>query len=132
LVECLNRPPNAQESTTDDIRIEAAHVISSISYGIDSPEQSTINLSLTLLSGSEEAVHSLLQADALRSFLYAISRISPSDTASLKYALARGLRALTSAIADIVGPSQWGLGGDVSDMRSEAKEALDYIFQVRS
>lgn len=37
LVECLNQPPSLSkepQGSLDDIRIEAAHVISSISYGM--------------------------------------------------------------------------------------------------
>lgn len=108
LVECLNRQPQ------DDIRIEAAHVISSISYG------------------SQEALRSLLRADALQAFLYAISNFQPNDSIALKAAFARALRALAVAISDTVGPSQWGLRSDKSDVRYEAITALDCLFQVRT
>jgi hypothetical protein len=42
----------------------------------------------------------------------------------------RGLRALAVALADVVGPSHWGLRDEADDFMDEAKKALDYIFQV--
>ena len=109
LVECLDRQPQ-----DDDTRIEAAHVISSISYG------------------SQEALRSLLRADALQAFLYAISNFRPNDSMALKAAFARALRALAVAISDAVGPSVWGLRSGKSDVRYEAMTALDCLFQVRT
>jgi len=68
--------------------------------------------------------------NALEAFLYAISKFQPSDSVALKSAFARALRALSVAIAETVGPSQWGLHIDASDVRNDAKEALEYLFQV--
>ncbi|TFK37457.1 armadillo-type protein [Crucibulum laeve] len=118
LVECLNAPtssPDPQSSTTnDDIRIEAAHVISSLSYG------------------SEEALAALLRAGAPQAFLFAISHFNASDSLQLRSAFTRALRAVAASIADIVGPSQCCLKADKSIIRTEAKEALSYLFQIDS
>lgn len=80
--------------------------------------------------GSLDALKTLLRLDALQALLYAVSTFQPSDRPVLKAALTRALRALAAAIADAVGPSQWGLSPTVSDVRAEAKVALDYLFQV--
>lgn len=82
-------------------------------------------------TGSQEALGSLLRANALQAFLYAISHFQSKDSTSLKAAFARALRALAVAISEAVGPSQWGLQSGQSDVRYEASEALDYLFQVR-
>ena len=174
LVECLNRHPSSSteaQGSQDDIRIEAAHVISSISYGelsilftspsnpwrptwLHSPLSKKIpqkrlhfrtgchepkserhvawpsKLTPPSLSGSQEALQSLLRADAPQALLYAISNFRSTDSIALKAAFARALRALTVAISETVGPSQWGLRPDTSDIRYEAKAALNYLFQV--
>ncbi|KAG2368491.1 armadillo-type protein [Suillus spraguei] len=114
LVNCLNHPQTSYADTQgshNDIRIESAHVIASISYG------------------SEVALVSLIHANALHAFLLALSNMKPHDPVQLKYALARGLRVLSTAIADVVGPSQLGLRTWSPDLRSEAKVALDYLFE---
>ncbi|KAI0373038.1 ARM repeat-containing protein [Pilatotrama ljubarskyi] len=114
LIECVNDPPStASDSNSADteLRVEAAHIIASLSYG------------------SPEALRTLLRLDALRALLYAISTFQPSDKSTLRSAVTRALRALAAAIADAVGPSQWGLSVGVPDVRSEAKVALDYLFQ---
>ncbi|KAG1756841.1 ARM repeat-containing protein [Suillus paluster] len=114
LVNCLKHPPTSYADTRgshDDIRIEAAHVIASISYG------------------SEIALVSLLHANALHAFLFALSNLRPDDAVQLKPALARGLRVLSTAIAEVVGPSQLGLRTWSPDLRSEAKAALSYLFE---
>lgn len=84
------------------------------------------------LIGSQEALQSLLRTDALQALLYAISNFQPTDSPTLKAAFARALRALTVAISETVGPSQWGLRPDTSDVQYEAKAALSYLFQVRT
>ncbi|KAJ7774691.1 ARM repeat-containing protein [Mycena olivaceomarginata] len=109
LVQCLNDDPREE-----DLRIEAAHVIASISYG------------------SEAVLGTLLRCDAPRAFLYAISMLGTDDTAALRAAFARGLRALAIAIADTVGPSQWGLREERASIKKEAEAALDYLFQAES
>jgi armadillo repeat-containing protein 8 len=90
-----------------------------------------VDLADILIPGSHEALRSLLQANAPQAFLYAISNFQPTDSVLLRSAFARALRALTVAIADAVGPSQWGLRTECPDIRNEAKAALDYLFQVR-
>ncbi|KAI0672837.1 ARM repeat-containing protein [Trametes maxima] len=115
LIECINNPPSTAgepDRTITEVRIEAAHIIASLSYG------------------SLEALRTLLRLEALQALLYAISTSPPSDPSDLKAALARALRALASAIADAVGPSQWGLSPTISGVRSEAKVALEYLFQL--
>lgn len=72
----------------------------------------------------------LLRLNASQALLYAVSTFQPSDSVPLKAALTRALRALAAAIADTVGPSQWGITPTVSDLRPEAKAALDNFFQV--
>ena len=74
----------------------------------------------------------LLRLNASQALLYAVSTFQPSDSVPLKAALTRALRALAAAIADTVGPSQWGISPAVSDLRPEAKAALDNFFQVSS
>lgn len=100
----------------DDIRVEAAHVISSLSYG------------------SPQALSTLLAAGAHHAILYAISRLEPTDSLLLRAAFARALRAVTVSIADVVGPSQWGLSPDYSNdlVQNDAKRALDVIFHTDS
>ncbi|KAI0797444.1 armadillo-type protein [Abortiporus biennis] len=119
LVQCINDPtPYLEESqgshSQDDIRIEAAHIISSISYG------------------SSDALKSLLQANALQAFIYAISNFQPTDSPSLKSAFARAFRAIAVAVADTVGPSQWGLKDYDAEIREEAKLALNSLFEVEA
>lgn len=123
----------------DDIRIEAAHVISSISYGQSLPPIPSHLISI-YLAGSRPALHSLLLADAPRALILAISHFNPTTSPTLKAAFARALRAVGVAVAECVGPSLWGLradgdhnrdGGKEYDVRYEAGEALDYLFQVR-
>ena len=82
------------------------------------------------LLGSPQALRSLLHANAHQAFLYAISRFDPSEPTATKAAFARALRAIATACAELVGPSQWGIRDDSSPVREEAKLALDYFFQV--
>ncbi|GLB39316.1 putative ARM repeat-containing protein [Lyophyllum shimeji] len=118
LVDCLNYPkapsPHDPIASPVDIRIEAAHVIASLSYG------------------SDEALLSLLHANAPQAFLYAIAHFQPDDPPSLRAAFARALRALTVSIADVVGPSQWGLGPESSIAQNDAKDALEHLFQLEA
>ncbi|KAJ7664973.1 armadillo-type protein [Mycena rosella] len=113
LVHCLNDPPPA-DPADEDLRVEAAHVLASISYG------------------SEPVLATLLRCDAPRAFLYAISKLTPADPAPLRAALARGLRALAIALADTVGPSQWGLRDERAAIRGDAEAALEAVFQIES
>ncbi|KAH9852704.1 ARM repeat-containing protein [Lenzites betulinus] len=114
LIACVHEPSSIAdlEGTTEtELRVEAAHIIASLSYG------------------SREALGMLLQLSALQTLVYAISTFQPSDPPVLRSALTRAVRALAAAIADAVGPPQWGLAPTVSDVRAEAKIALDFLFQ---
>ncbi|KII88263.1 hypothetical protein PLICRDRAFT_41422 [Plicaturopsis crispa FD-325 SS-3] len=102
------------QGSKDDVRIEAAHIIASIAHG------------------SQDAVRSLLRADAHKAFLHAIAKFQPLDPVPLKASFARALRALAVAIADAAAPSQWGLAHDHSEIKVEAKAALDTLFQIKS
>ncbi|KAL1745062.1 armadillo-type protein [Schizophyllum fasciatum] len=113
LVHSLNSPPPSPDpqSSQDDMRIEAAHIVASLSYGPD------------------EAVKALIRANALPALLLAIAHFRPDEPTRLRAAFARALRALGVAIADIVGPAIWGLRPEVPEIREEAKEALNMLFQ---
>jgi hypothetical protein len=112
-VGCLNHPPTSGEpqSSQDDIRIEAAHVISSISYG------------------SEAALASLLRANAPQALIRALSSPQALAIISLKSALARALRVLASAIVEVTGPTLGPIRIYSIQFRSEAKIALSYLFE---
>ncbi|KAL1754819.1 armadillo-type protein [Schizophyllum commune] len=113
LVQCLNHPPPSPDpqSSQDDIRIEVAHIIASLSYG------------------SDRALTTLIHANALGSILLAISNFRPNEPSKLRAAFARALRALGVAIADIVGPALWGLRPDDSEIKDSAKDTLNMLFQ---
>jgi armadillo repeat-containing protein 8 len=139
-VKCINTPEifEAAAGSQDDIRVEAAQVIISLSYGAQSLLRTPCRVVipdppsplLLSLSGSPEALRSLLLSNAHQAFLYAISRFSPSEPPATKAAFSRALRALAVACAELVGPSQWGLRDDSSPVRDDAKLALEYFFQV--
>jgi hypothetical protein len=82
------------------------------------------------LSGSPEALRSILHANAHRAYLYAISRFGPAESPTTKAAFAQALRPIAAACAELVGPSQWGLRDDLSPVREDAKHALEHFFQV--
>jgi armadillo repeat-containing protein 8 len=136
LVKCINTPEQFEEAagSQDDIRVEAAQVITSLSYGAQSQLRTFFHVLIPCLrllsSGSPEALRSLLLSNAHQAFLYAISRFSPSEPPATKAAFSRALRALAVACAELVGPSQWGLRDDSSLVRDDAKLALEYLFQV--
>jgi hypothetical protein len=73
-----------------------------------------------------------LRANTHHAILYAISHFTKSDPPLLRAAFSRALRALAASIADIVGPSLWGLKQDNSIVRNDAQQALQYFFQVRT
>jgi len=74
----------------------------------------------------------LLRADAHQAFLYALSNFTLEESVAFKAAFARGLRVLAVAFAECVGPSQWGLKPESSQVRHEAKFALETLFKVSS
>lgn len=118
LIGCLS-PPHAYHeahspqlrSNDDSIRIEAAHVVAS-------------------LASSEDALSVLLDQDAPHAFLVAVSYLQPTDSVALRSAIIRGLRSLIMAMADIAGPSQWGLKSAKSRIQNKAKDGMSYLFQV--
>jgi hypothetical protein len=81
--------------------------------------------------GSEEALSTLLRANTHHAIFFAISHFTKADPPLLRAAFSRALRALAASIADIVGPSLWGLKPDNSIVRNDAQQALQYFFQVR-
>ena len=131
LVNCLNHPPTSgePESSKDDIRVEAAHVISSISYG--KRDLSHTHFSHPCPIGSEAALASLLRAHALQAIVRALSGPQSLSVASLKSALARALRVLASAVVEVAGPTLGPIRTHSAQFRSEAKIALNYLFEVR-
>ncbi|XP_006457243.1 hypothetical protein AGABI2DRAFT_188882 [Agaricus bisporus var. bisporus H97] len=120
LIGCLS-PPHAYHeahspqlrSNDDSIRIEAAHVVAS-------------------LASSEDALSVLLDQDAPHAFLVAVSYLQPTDSVALRSAIIRGLRSLIMAMADIAGPSQWGLKSAKSRIQNKAKDGMSYLFQAES
>jgi hypothetical protein len=132
LVDCVNAPESYTDpaDSPDDIRVEAAHVLSSIAYGKSTFYRMPLLSHDQPNSGSEEALGTLLRANAHQAFLYALSNLSPTDSPASKSAFARGLRVLAVAVADTIGPSQWGLKQDTCSVRHEAKFALEYLFKV--
>lgn len=114
LVNCLNHTAHSTsepQGSKDDIRIEAVHVISSLAYGSDT----------TLVS--------LLRANAHQEIIRALANQYALGVPTLKSALARGLRVLAGAIADVVGPSYGPMRTHTPELRAEAKVALDYLFE---
>ncbi|KAK7043752.1 hypothetical protein VNI00_008364 [Paramarasmius palmivorus] len=96
----------------DAIRVEAAHIVTSLS----------------IASCPDDTLASLLRVDTLRRLLVSLS--SPSSP-PVQAALARALRSLTSAIADIVSPSVSALRPETSPtLRNDARIALDGIFLI--
>lgn len=72
----------------------------------------------------------MLRANAHQAFLYALSNFTPEESIAFKAAFTRGLRVLAVAFAECVGPSQWGLKPESSQVRHEAKFALETLFKV--
>lgn len=91
-------------------------------------------ITLNPVEGTASSVHeglgSLLRANAHQAFLYALSNFAPGESIAFKAAFTRGLRVLAVAFAECVGPSQWGLKPESSQVRHEAKFALETLFKV--
>ena len=81
-------------------------------------------------SSVHEGLGSLLRANAHQAFLYALSNFTPEESIAFKAAFTRGLRVLAVAFAECVGPSQWGLKPESSQVRHESKFALETLFKV--
>lgn len=86
------------------------------------------------VEGTPASVHeglaSLLRANAHQAFLYALSNLTSEESITFKAAFTRGLRVLAVAFAECVGPSQWGLKPESSQVRHEATFALETLFKV--
>ncbi|KAF9472293.1 ARM repeat-containing protein [Pholiota conissans] len=121
LVDAVNPPPSSPadpDTSHDALVIESAVVIAS-------------------LSASDAALLVLLRAQAPRALLYALSRLPSSDQgtshAQLRAALARALRALAAATADVVGPPLWGLLKQPSrDLLEEARSSIDVFVSMEA
>ncbi|KAI0086228.1 ARM repeat-containing protein [Irpex rosettiformis] len=99
----------------DELRIEAAHILASLSYG------------------SPEALRPLLKTNALPAMVLAIStRWGPPSPLSVKIALARVMKTLGAAAVDIVGPAQWGLHANHPEILEDAKTALDNMVTIEA
>ena len=100
-----------------------------------SPTVCTYRRSYVLLSfslaGSEDALASLLRANALQAIVRALFNSQALAIISLKSALARALRVLASAIIEVTGPTLGPIRVYSAQFRSEAKVALSYLFEVR-
>ena len=82
------------------------------------------------LTGSDTTLVSLLRANAHQEIIRALANQYALGVPTLKSALARGLRVLAGAIADVVGPSYGPMRTHTPELRAEAKVALDYLFEV--
>jgi armadillo repeat-containing protein 8 len=115
LIQALTRLPYVEsepQGSQDDVRTEAAHIISSLSYG------------------PPESLEGLLQHNAVPALLQAVRSFSPFEKPSVKGAFARALKTVGGALADIYGPLQWGLPHENTQLRLHAKNALDIFFEV--
>ncbi|KDQ61261.1 hypothetical protein JAAARDRAFT_125390 [Jaapia argillacea MUCL 33604] len=117
LIDCLNPTsgvygvePEAEEGF-EELRIEAAHVVSSLAHG------------------PGPALNSLLSYHPHRAFIYALSTLPPSSSTALRCALVRGLKTVGCAVADVVGPAVWGLNV-LDEGRAEAEGVLDWFFEL--
>ncbi|KAG6901049.1 hypothetical protein C0995_001448, partial [Termitomyces sp. Mi166 len=125
LVDCLD-----YHDARADIRIEAAHVVASLSYGTLSVPDSFPVWLMSL--GSDEALLALLRAHAPHALLYALAHFTKDDSPALRAAFARALRAIAVSAADAVGPSQWGLGPASSVADQDAQDAVEFLFLPES
>ncbi|KDQ10170.1 hypothetical protein BOTBODRAFT_178365 [Botryobasidium botryosum FD-172 SS1] len=113
IIEWINAVVEGEDPRlVERVRIEAAHVISSLSY------RSPLALNYLLADGAHQAL------------LHALQRLQPSDSDALKCALARAFKYVAVAIADTVGPPLWGLGPQriEGEAMNEARRVLEEIF----
>ena len=110
LVKYLNALEQFEEAagSQDDVRVEAAHVITSLSYGSQPLLRSCGCLFYLLIffAPLPEALRSILHANAHRAFFYAISCFVPTESPTTKAAFARALRVIAAACAGFVGALQ--------------------------
>ena len=86
---------------------------------------------LKAISGSREALKSLLNARVHHVLIISLSGIQLSHSDGLISALTRALKAFSTALADIVGPPLWGLHTEQVEIKPDAINALEEIFQAR-
>ncbi|KAJ2911973.1 hypothetical protein MD484_g8439, partial [Candolleomyces efflorescens] len=104
---------DSANETHEEVKVEAAHIVASLSYG------------------SEIALSALLKLNTPYAFVFALSKLFPEGSTTLRAAYARALRALVSSIADVVGPSEYGLRPETpASLRLDTKEALDGMFSL--
>ncbi|KAF6750708.1 ARM repeat-containing protein [Ephemerocybe angulata] len=114
LVECVD-VASVAGSVGNEIRVEAAHIVASLSYG------------------SESALETLLRLQTPRILIFALSQFTPTDPLPLRSAYARALRAIVASVAEILGPSEYGLRPETTGpMQIETKEALSLIFAIET
>ncbi|KAF6760995.1 hypothetical protein DFP72DRAFT_1042425 [Ephemerocybe angulata] len=110
LVECID-VASVGGTVGNEIKVEAVHIVASLSYG------------------SESALETLLRLQTPRILIFALSQFTPTDPLPLRSAYARALRAIVASVAEIVGPSEYGLRPETTGpMQIETKEALGLIF----
>ncbi|KAF8991794.1 hypothetical protein BDQ17DRAFT_1413592 [Cyathus striatus] len=72
--------------------------------------------------GIDDPVISLLRARTYNTLLYALAHIQPTDSQAFAVALARALRAMSAAAADVLGPSPIGFEGPLRKREGEKDE----------
>ncbi|TEB27615.1 hypothetical protein FA13DRAFT_1776418 [Coprinellus micaceus] len=149
--------PSSSSSTTTttvnteqpslEARTEAAHIIGSLCHGSESALLILLRLNtLPILVRSLASFTSSSSFPSLStSFPSPLTSATSSSTTSpsttipgsapitLKSAYARALRSLVSSVADVVGPSEWGLRPEPgSEVREAARVGLEYVFSLES
>ncbi|KAJ2911318.1 hypothetical protein MD484_g9096, partial [Candolleomyces efflorescens] len=105
---------DSEKDTPKEVKVEAAQIVASLSYG------------------SEIALSALFKLNTSYVFVFALSKLFPEGSITLRAAYSRALRALVLCIADVVGPSEYGLRPETpASLRLDTKEALDGMFTVR-
>jgi hypothetical protein len=74
----------------------------------------------------------LLSVEAHKALLHAISRFYPLDSVTYKVSVARALKNLGAACADVVGPSLWGIDKEYLSLKVASQAVLDELFTVSS
>lgn len=120
------------EETVTQIRIEAANVLASLSRGeIGSYSRTIVSSSYNTHKslGPLHSVQGIIAAGVPSALLTALQDLRPTDPESLRMALVRALRAVCVAIAESALTTYDFPEHDI-EMRSEARDMLDYLFQV--
>ncbi|TEB21153.1 ARM repeat-containing protein [Coprinellus micaceus] len=151
-------PPTPSTTTTTTItqdqprleaRTEAAHIIGSLCHGSESALFTLLRLNtLPILvrslasftsSSSSSFSHTSTSFSSPPTSATSSSTTFPSTSIpgsapiTLKSAYARALRALVSSVADVVGPSEWGLRPEPgSEVREAARVGLEYVFSLET